>query len=78
MATKQKLLDDDFIARIEQLELVSRRVISGLMKGDRLSKRRGYSNEFTDFRPYAAGDDLRDAQKLHHIVVGIGTEFVGA
>ncbi len=59
MATKQKLLDDDFIARIEQLELVSKRVISGLMKGDRLSKRRGYSNEFTDFRPYTPGDDLR-------------------
>ena len=55
MPTKQRLLDDDFIARIEQLELVSRRVISGLMKGDRLSKRRGYSNEFTDFRPYTAG-----------------------
>ena len=59
VATNRRLLDDDFIARIEQLELVSRRVISGLMKGDRLSKRRGYSSEFTDFRPYTAGDDLR-------------------
>ena len=59
MATRKRLLDEDFIARIEQLELVSRRVITGLMKGDRLSKRRGYSNEFADFRPYTPGDDLR-------------------
>ena len=54
-----KLLNDDFIARIEQLELVSRKVISGVLKGDRLSKRRGHSNEFADFRPYVEGDDLR-------------------
>ena len=54
-----KLLDDEFIARIEQLELVSKRVIAGQLKGDRLSRRRGYSNEFADFRPYVPGDDLR-------------------
>lgn len=59
MATKKRLLDDEFIAKIEQLELVSRRLISGLLKGDRLSKRRGYSNEFADFRAYVPGDDLR-------------------
>src|SRR5262249_56569872 len=29
------------------------------MKGDRLSKRKGRGSEFADFRPYAAGDDLR-------------------
>ena len=55
----EKLLDDDFIARLEQLELVSRKVISGVLKGDRLSRRRGHSNEFADFRPYVEGDDLR-------------------
>ncbi len=59
MATKQRLLDDEFIAKIEQLELVSRRMIAGQLKGDRLSKRRGYSNEFADFRAYVPGDDLR-------------------
>lgn len=55
----EKLLDEDFIAKIEQLELVSRKVISGVLKGDRLSKRRGHSNEFSDHRPYVEGDDLR-------------------
>jgi uncharacterized protein (DUF58 family) len=53
------LLDDDFIARIEQLELVSRRIVSGKLKGERRSRRRGHSSEFADFRPYVEGDDLR-------------------
>jgi uncharacterized protein (DUF58 family) len=54
-----KLLDEDFISKLEQLEIVSRKIISGAIKGDRLSRRRGHSNEFADFRPYVAGDDLR-------------------
>ncbi|MEM7230880.1 MAG: DUF58 domain-containing protein [Planctomycetota bacterium] len=54
-----KLLDDEFVSRIERLELVSRKIISGKLKGERKSKRRGYSTEFADFRPYTAGDDLR-------------------
>ena len=57
--TGKTLLDDDFIAKISQLEIVSRKIITGVLKGDRLSKRRGYSNEFADFRPYVSGDDLR-------------------
>jgi uncharacterized protein (DUF58 family) len=55
----ERLLDDEFIAKIEQLELISKKLISGAMKGERLSRRRGRSNEFADFRPYATGDDLR-------------------
>lgn len=58
MAAK-KLLDEEFMAKLEQLEFVSRKMISGALKGDRLSRRRGHSNEFADFRPYVAGDDLR-------------------
>jgi uncharacterized protein (DUF58 family) len=57
--TGKTLLDDDFIAKISQLEIVSRKIITGVLKGDRLSKRRGYSSEFADFRPYVSGDDLR-------------------
>ena len=54
-----KLLDEDFIARLEGLELVSRKIVSGRMKGERRSKRRGQSTEFADYRPYVAGDDIR-------------------
>ena len=53
------LLDKDFIDRIEQLELVSRKVVAGRQKGERRSKRRGQSTEFADYRPYVPGDDTR-------------------
>lgn len=53
------LLDKDFIARIEQLQLVSRKVITGKIRGERRSRRRGQSTEFADYRPYVRGDDLR-------------------
>jgi uncharacterized protein (DUF58 family) len=55
----EPLLSPDFLRRLEGLELVSRRVRAGRMKGDRLSKRKGRGSEFADFRPYATGDDLR-------------------
>ncbi|MGL4442480.1 MAG: DUF58 domain-containing protein [Alsobacter sp.] len=53
------LLDPPFLARLEQLEIVSRKIFAGKMKGERLSKRKGQSVEFADFRPYVVGDDLR-------------------
>jgi uncharacterized protein (DUF58 family) len=53
------LLAPDFLRRLEALELVSKRVRAGRMKGDRLSKRKGRGSEFADFRPYSVGDDLR-------------------
>src|SRR5436190_13978446 len=53
------LLDPDFLARLEQLELVSRKIFLGRLKGERRSKRRGQSVEFMDFRNYVVGDDLR-------------------
>lgn len=55
----QALLDPEFLVKLEQLELVSRRIFVGRMKGERRSKRRGTSVEFADHRNYAAGDDLR-------------------
>src|SRR5947209_12751017 len=53
------LLDAQFLARLEQLELVSRKIFLGLMKGERRSKRKGQSVEFADYRNYVKGDDLR-------------------
>src|SRR5437868_6067207 len=55
----QPLLDPDFLARLEQLELVSRKIFLGRLKGERLSKRKGQSVEFADYRNYVVGDDLR-------------------
>ncbi|MEM1069861.1 MAG: DUF58 domain-containing protein [Planctomycetota bacterium] len=53
------LLSPELLARLERLELVSRKVFRGRMKGERKSKRKGQSVEFHDFRSYVAGDDLR-------------------
>ena len=41
------------------MELVSRKVFRGRMKGERRSRRKGQSVEFADFRNYVPGDDLR-------------------
>jgi uncharacterized protein (DUF58 family) len=59
MPTATPLLDADFLARLGRLEIVSRKVFIGKTKGERLSKRKGQSVEFADFRQYAVGDDLR-------------------
>lgn len=61
-ATEQSrptLLSSDFMARLDQLDVVSRKILAGKMKGERRSKRRGQSVEFADFRNYVIGDDLR-------------------
>src|SRR5690242_11173337 len=56
---QQPLLDPQFLTRLEQLELVSRKIFHGVMKGERRSKRKGQSVEFADYRNYVKGDDLR-------------------
>src|SRR5439155_1931340 len=53
------LLDSGFMARLDQLDVMSRKLLAGKMKGERRSKRRGQSVEFADYRNYVVGDDLR-------------------
>src|ERR1700741_3746792 len=55
----QPLLDPEFLARLEQLGRVSRKIFLGRLKGERRSKRKGQSVEFADYRNYVIGDDLR-------------------
>lgn len=57
--TLDDLLGSALIARLSQLDVSSRKVFSGKLKGERRSKRRGSSVEFADHRPYVVGDDLR-------------------
>src|SRR5690242_3511425 len=56
---RSSLLSSDFMARLDQLDLVSRKLLAGKLKGERRSKRRGQSVEFADYRNYVVGDDLR-------------------
>ncbi len=53
------LLDDMFLRKLSNLKLVTRRVRTGQVAGERRSTRRGTSVEFADYRDYTRGDDLR-------------------
>jgi uncharacterized protein (DUF58 family) len=55
----EDLLDAQLIARLGQLDVASRKVFAGKLKGERRSKKRGESVEFADHRAYVMGDDLR-------------------
>ena len=54
-----ELLSPDFMTRLDRLEILSRKIFVGRMKGERRSKRKGESVEFADYRSYVVGDDLR-------------------
>ncbi len=58
-ATQSSLLSPQMLAQLERLELVSRKIFRGRLKGERRSRRKGQSVEFADFRNYVQGDDLR-------------------
>jgi uncharacterized protein (DUF58 family) len=58
-SSRAPFFDEAFLRRLEQLELASRRLTAGRMKGERRSLRRGQSVEFADYRNYSTGDDLR-------------------
>lgn len=55
----EDLLTGSLVAKLRSIDLASKKVFAGKMKGERRSKKRGDSVEFADHRPYASGDDLR-------------------
>ncbi len=57
--TGHELLSQDFLVQLERLALISRRTFRGRVKGERKSPRKGISVEFSDYRQYGAGDDIR-------------------
>lgn len=59
MPLATSLLEPDFLRKLEQLSLVSKKVFTGQLKGERRSSRRGTSVEFADYRNYTLGDDPR-------------------
>ena len=48
-----------FFRRLQQLKIRTRRSFLGSRQGSHLSKRKGQGLEFSDYRPYAPGDDYR-------------------
>ena len=53
------LFDAAFLAQLESLSLLARRVVSGQMRAERRSTRFGSSIEFAEYRPFVSGDDWR-------------------
>ncbi|GAB4322434.1 MAG: DUF58 domain-containing protein [Candidatus Sumerlaeia bacterium] len=56
---EENLLDPAFLSRLEQLQVVARKVFLGRMRGERRSRKKGVSMDFADYRDYVRGDDLR-------------------
>ena len=53
------VFDDEFLRKLERLELLARKMFRGLLRGERTTSRRGRGLEFSDFRQYRPGDDFR-------------------
>jgi uncharacterized protein (DUF58 family) len=58
-ATPARFLDPELLSRIGSLELLARAVVEGFMSGLHRSPFTGFSTEFTEYRQYNPGDDLR-------------------
>ncbi|CAN5720949.1 DUF58 domain-containing protein [soil metagenome] len=58
-AVDPTVFDEAFLRQLERLTLLTRKAVRGGMKGVRRSVKRGQSVEFTDYRDYSLGDDLR-------------------
>jgi uncharacterized protein (DUF58 family) len=58
-AASTRFLDPELLARVGSLELLARSVVEGFMSGLHRSPFTGFSTEFTEYRQYNPGDDLR-------------------
>ena len=56
---RARLFDAGFLRKLERLELLARKQMRGLLRGEHTSRSRGQGQEFADFRRYQAGDDFR-------------------
>src|SRR5215510_16543360 len=53
------LFDDEFLKKLEYLNIISKRLFAGQLRAERRTRRRGTGLEFADYRAYVAGDDFR-------------------
>lgn len=55
----ETFFDTEFLKKLERLHLVAKRLSWAGAKGEHAAARRGFSLEFSDYRRYQRGDDLR-------------------
>ena len=59
MSTSASLFDSAFLAKLEQLHLLAKRLFRGERRAERRSRQTGASLEFADYREYTPGDEPR-------------------
>ena len=52
-------LDPEILQGLGRLDLIGKVIANALRQGQRRSLQRGFSTEFSDYKPYTPGDDLR-------------------
>jgi uncharacterized protein (DUF58 family) len=55
----ESFFDVEFLRKLERLRLIAKRLSWANAKGEHPSSRKGFSLEFSDYRRYQPGDDLR-------------------
>ena len=53
------LFDEEFMARLELLQVIARRLFRGRQRAERKTRKVGSGLEFADHRDYSPGDDIR-------------------
>ena len=56
---KSQIFDSDFLRKLEKLVISSRMTIADGASGNRKSRAKGSSVEFSDYREYSIGDDFK-------------------
>ncbi|MEO0122847.1 MAG: DUF58 domain-containing protein [candidate division WOR-3 bacterium] len=59
MKGKARYLDPEVLARLSNIGIKARLVVEGFLTGLHHSPYKGFSQEFTDYRPYIAGDEVK-------------------
>ena len=54
----KKVIDDEFLSRVETLQMLVKNNVAGMFGGNHKSKSYGSSCEFSDYREYIPGDDI--------------------
>jgi uncharacterized protein (DUF58 family) len=53
------IFDDEFLKKLEYLNIISKRLFAGQLRAERRTRKRGTGLEFADYRAYVPGDDFR-------------------
>lgn len=69
-----ELFDPAFLRALEALRMIARSVPAGGRHAEQRSRARGQGQEFTDVRPYVAGDDFRTVD--WHVFLRLDKVFV--